>query len=166
MFHAGRAGSLQINPPCDGLLSKRLAGFRGGAKVAGLVSGQKFNELAGLHVTVDKVRFNPFAGAPADRPHCFVYFITIHNDSNSTVTIKGRKWVVANERGEITAVEADGVVGQFPRLSPGEKFSYNSFHLLETRKGAAEGAYIGVTDDGETVIARIPRFEMIVPPSA
>ena len=49
-----------------------------------------------------------------------------------TVTIKGRKWVVKNSRGEITAVEGDGVVGKCPCLEPGESFSYHSFHLNDT----------------------------------
>ena len=69
----------------------------------------EFLELAGLHVTVDRVVHYRDAQAPPDRPHCFNYFITIHNDSDVTVTIKGRKWVVKNARGEITAVEGDGV---------------------------------------------------------
>jgi ApaG protein len=124
-----------------------------------------FIELPGLHVTVDKVRFNPFASAPADRPYCFVYFITIHNDSNTGVTIKGRKWVVTNQHGEITAVEADGVVGQFPHLSPGEKFTYNSFHLLETPRGVAEGSYLGLDENGGRVVVRIPKFDLVAPKS-
>ncbi|HYE30310.1 MAG TPA: Co2+/Mg2+ efflux protein ApaG [Methylomirabilota bacterium] len=127
------------------------------------MSAGDFAELDGLHVTVDKVRFNPFASAPPDRPYCFIYFITIHNDSNSTVTIKGRKWVVTNEGGELTVVEGDGVVGQFPHLTPGEKFSYNSFHLLETPRGVAEGSYIGLDENGARIMVRIPRFDLVAP---
>src|SRR3954449_8787699 len=92
-----------------------------------------FLELPGLHVTVDRVAYYPDAQTPPDRPHCFVYFITIHNDSDVTVTIKGRKWVVTNERGEVIAVEGDGVVGEFPEIAPGDRFTYNSFHLNDTR---------------------------------
>ena len=82
-----------------------------------------FLELEGLRVTVDRVVYQPDVETPVERPHCFVYFITIHNDSDVTVTIKGRKWVVSNERGEITAVEGDGVVGQFPEIAPGDHFT-------------------------------------------
>jgi hypothetical protein len=32
----------------------------------------------------------------------FVYFITIHNDSELHVTIKGRKWVVTSDQGDLT----------------------------------------------------------------
>lgn len=64
---------------------------------------EPFVELKGLRVTLDKLVYQPAMQTPPDRPHCFVYFITIHNDSPHTVTIKGRKWVVRNDRGRITA---------------------------------------------------------------
>jgi ApaG protein len=120
-------------------------------------------ELPGLHVTVDQVVFQPDAQTPPDRPHCFAYFISIHNESDTGVTIKGRKWVVKNERGEITAVEGDGVVGQCPQLKPGEQFSYSSYHLFDTGSAVAEGSYLGVDAGGRKVLTRIPRFKMVVP---
>jgi ApaG protein len=120
-------------------------------------------ELPGLRVAVDRVEYQPEAQTPPDRPHCFVYFISIHNGSDRAVTIKGRKWVVTTERGEVTAVEGDGVVGQFPTIEPGEKFSYNSYHLLDSATAVAEGSYIGVDANGARVLTRIPRFRMVVP---
>ena len=123
-------------------------------------SGGEIMELKGLHVTVDRVVYNPAFEGPADRPYCFNYFISIHNQSTTHVAIKGRKWVVTNADGDVTAVEGAGVVGQFPELDPGDTFSYNSFHLLETKTGAAEGSYLGIDPDGRKVRARIPRFEM------
>ena len=101
------------------------------------MSGGDYLEPPGLRVTVDRVVYQPQVETPADRPHCFVYFLSIHNDTELAVTIKGRKWVVTNERGEVTAVEGDGVVGQFPTINPGDKFSYNSFHLVDTRTAVA-----------------------------
>jgi ApaG protein len=126
-------------------------------------SSRGFLEPKGLRVTVDRVIYNPKARTPADRPHCFVYVITIHNGSDHAVTIKGRKWVVTNDRGEVTALEGDGVVGQTPTIDPGQKFTYNSFHLLDTRTAKAEGSYVGMDDIGRKVLARIPAFEMAVP---
>ncbi len=120
-------------------------------------------ELAGLEVIVDQVLYRSDAPTPPDRPHCFAYHISIHNRSDTTVTIKGRKWIVRNARGEVTALEGDGVVGQFPELQPGEKFSYHSHHVLDTLTATADGSYIGVTADGRRVFTRIPRFEMRVP---
>ena len=126
-------------------------------------ASEKILELPGLRVTVDRVVYQPDALTLPERPHCFVYHITIHNDSAATVTIKGRKWVVRNASGEVTAVEGEGVVGQLPRMEPGEKFSYNSFHLLDARSAVAEGSYLGIDTNGRKVLTRIPRFEMVVP---
>ena len=126
-------------------------------------SSTAFIELPGLRVTVDRVEYQSEAQTPEDRPHCFVYFLSIHNDTDLAVTIKGRKWIVTNDRGEITAVEGAGVVGQFPTVNPGDKFSYNSFHLVDTRTAVAEGSYLGVDASGRTVLTRIPRFKLVVP---
>ncbi len=128
--------------------------------IAGVNVKTDFLELPGLHVTVDRVVHLRDAQTPPDRPHCFAYFITIHNDSDVAVTIKGRKWVVRNSRGEIMALEGDGVVGQFPRIEPGDTFSYNSAHLNDTTTAEAEGSYIGLDEQGRRVLTRIPKFEM------
>lgn len=112
---------------------------------------------------MDKVVYHPKAEAPSDRPHCFVYFITIHNDTEQFVTIKARKWVVTNAKGEVTALEGEGVVGQTPVIAPGESWSYNSFHLLDTTTAVAEGSYLGLDGEGRRVLARIPKFRMEVP---
>jgi ApaG protein len=120
------------------------------------------SELPGLRATVDRVLHMPHLDAPEDRPHPYVYFITIHNDSTEIVTIKGRKWVVTDAEGNHTVVEGDGVVGQTPRLEPGEHFSYNSYHVIGS-DSAAEGAFFGTTEKGDGVFTRIPSFAMKVP---
>ena len=123
----------------------------------------KFLEPAGLRVTVDRVVYQTDAETPPDRPHCFAYFISIHNNSDLAVTIKGRKWVVTNAQKQITVVEGDGVVGQFPTIEPGGKFSYNSRHFLDTETAVAEGSYLGLDALGRKVITRIPLFRLTVP---
>ena len=120
------------------------------------------SELEGLHVSIDRVVYMPHLEAPADRPYPFVHFITIHNDSAETVTIRGRKWVVTDDDGQQIVVEGDGVVGKVPRLAPGEKFDYHSYHVIGA-DSVAEGAFFGVTEDGRRVFTRIPRFELQVP---
>ena len=122
-----------------------------------------FLEPPGLWVSVDRVVYDPSLPAPVDRPHSFVYFISIHNDTPTTVTIKGRKWIVTNDRGQVMALEGDGVVGEFPVIPSGEKFSYNSRHLLDKNFAVAEGSYIGLDDLGRRVLTRIPKFKMVVP---
>ena len=119
-------------------------------------------QLDGLTVRVDDVIYMPSLDAPDERPHPFVYFISIKNVSGEKVTIRGRKWVVREDDGEVTVVEGDGVVGQSPVLGPGENFSYNSYHVTRG-DGTAEGAFFGETEDGEWVFTRIPEFQLKVP---
>src|SRR5262245_59770798 len=107
-------------------------------------------ELPGLRVNVDRVVHMPQLEAPPDRPHPFVYFITVKNESSVPVTIKGRKWVVTDADGKCLVIEGDGVVGEFPYLKPQTQFSYNSYHTIGS-DSVAEGAFFGVTDDGAAV---------------
>jgi ApaG protein len=122
-------------------------------------------EPTGLRVTVDRVVHHVSDHLPPERPHCFIYFITIHNDTDRLITIVGRKWVVTDSRGERTVVEGEGVVGQKPAIEPGGSFSYNSYHLLDAGCAWAEagGSYLGVDSDGRRVVTRIPLFRMVVP---
>jgi ApaG protein len=126
--------------------------------IAGMAT---ITELEGLSVKVDDVIYMPSLDAPAEKPHPFVYFISIQNNSGQRVTIQGRKWVV-KEGSEVTVVEGDGVVGQTPVLEPGEDFSYNSYHVVGA-DAVAEGAFFGKTGSGDWVFAKIPAFELCVP---
>jgi len=119
-------------------------------------------ELQGLNVKVDDVIYMPSLEAPEEKPHPFVYFISIRNQSGERVTIRGRKWIVREDDGEVTVVEGDGVVGQTPVIAPGEDFSYNSYHVV-ARNAVVEGAFFGETATGEWVFARIPSFRLEVP---
>jgi ApaG protein len=121
-----------------------------------------FKELEGLHVLIDRVVFSPDFETPPERPYAFVYSITISNDSQEVVTIRGRKWVITESDGSRFVVEGEGVVGEFPRIAPGEHFSYKSYMTVAT-DSYAEGAYLGITDEDLPVLTRIPRFHMRVP---
>ena len=123
----------------------------------------QFSSLAGLRVEVDRVQYDPSLGAPKDRPFPFAYHLSIHNDSEETVTLFGRKWVVADSTtGQTLVVEGDGIVGQFPRLTPGKVFSYNSYHVI-LNESRVTGAFFGTTDKGTPVRVTIPDFLMSPP---
>jgi ApaG protein len=130
------------------------------AHYRGVSSG--FRELTNLRVIIDRIVYMPALEAPPDRPYPFVYFITIDNQSTETVTIRGRKWVITDQAGQKIVVEGDGVVGEYPHLQPGERFSYNSYHVIGL-DSVAEGAFIGLTDEGTPFVVRIPQFKMDVP---
>jgi ApaG protein len=128
-----------------------------------MASHTELMELPGLKVTVDRLLYQRLKTEQSEKPHSFIYFISIHNNSDVAVTIRGRKWVVTHDDGSVLVVEGDGVVGETPTIQPGGKFSYNSRHIIGTDSAMAEGAYLGVDDSGRRVMMRIPRFRMEVP---
>src|SRR5688500_3503005 len=67
----------------------------------------RFEYLPGFTVTVDEVQYDPTRPAPPDRPHPFIYHVSIHNDSQETVNIFGRKWIVRDTDGDTLVVEGD-----------------------------------------------------------
>lgn len=126
--------------------------------------GKAMSEFTGVRVKVDDVIYMPSLEAPADRPHPFVYFISIHNDSPIPVTIRARKWVVREQDNGTMVVEGDGVVGQTPLIPPGSHFSYNSYHVI-AHDAVVLGAFFGETAAGEWFFARIPEFRLVIPHS-
>ena len=122
--------------------------------------------LPGLTARLDKLVYH-FGGKtpPPDKPHAFVYFITIHNGSENTVTLLGRKWVVMQADGSQLVIEGDKIVGETPRLPPGEQFSYNSYHVTGC-SAQSQGSFHGVDDLGRLVHVVLPVFSMVIPPEA
>ena len=123
----------------------------------------KPQEPEGLRVELDKLVYRRGGTElPPDRPHAFIYFLTIRNDSDRTVTLLGRKWVVEHGDGTQLVVEGDKIVGETPRLAPGEHFSYNSYHVTHC-DASAHGSFHGIDDEGRRIFVRIPRFAMQIP---
>lgn len=120
-------------------------------------------EIPGLTARLDKLCYHHGgASLPPDKPHAFVYFITIENGSDRTVTLLGRKWVVIHDDGTRLVIEGDKIVGETPRLAPGEEFSYNSYHVTGL-DAKAFGSFHGVDEFGERVHVILPAFEMRIP---
>ena len=120
-------------------------------------------ELYGLRVTLDRlVYFRDPDVLEADAPHAFIYFITIANLSNTTVTLNGRRWVIKSKDGHQNVFEGQGIVGKEPTLAPGEIFSYNSHHATHGNC-IAEGSFHGIDSSGDPIHVRIPSFEMTIP---
>jgi ApaG protein len=119
-------------------------------------------ELPGLSVRLDQLIHQMDPNLPAETPHAFVYFLTIENHSDREVTLLGRKWVVEQADGEKLVIEGDGIVGERPKLAPGESFSYNSFHVTG-QDALAYGSFHGVDSSACPIFVRIPAFEMKIP---
>jgi ApaG protein len=120
-------------------------------------------ELPGLTARLDKlVHHHGGISLPEDKPHAFVYYITICNGSDRTVTLLGRKWVIEYEDGTRQVIEGDKIVGETPRLAPGEEFSYNSHHITGSNARVL-GCFHGADENGGKVHVLLSPFELVVP---
>ena len=95
--------------------------------------------------------------------YVFAYTITIENHSDVQAQLLGRHWVITDANGKVQEVSGDGVVGEQPRLNPGESYKYSSGAVLETPVGAMEGRYRMQAADGIDFYAPIPAFTLAVP---
>jgi ApaG protein len=122
-------------------------------------------ELKGLKVTLDQVLYQyGKPGVPSETPHIFIYFLTIQNSSDETVTLLGRKWVIENSDGTQFVIEGDKIVGETPTLPPGDSFSYNSFHLTD-QNSRAFGSFHGIDGAKRKIHVQIPAFVLTIPKS-
>lgn len=87
----------------------------------------------------------------------------MENESDRVWTIARRHWRIVDSAGRVQAVDGEGVVGQTPTLSPGERFSYTSGAPLATPSGLMSGTYDLVGENGEELVAVIPAFSLDSP---
>ena len=95
--------------------------------------------------------------------YVFAYTITIENLSEVPAQLLSRHWVITDANGKVQEVSGDGVVGEQPKLGPGETYRYSSGAVLETPVGAMQGSYRMHADDGGDFDAPIPPFTLAVP---
>ena len=101
--------------------------------------------------------------SPEDERYVFTYTVTLTNTGKTAAQLISRHWVITDGTGKIQEVRGLGVVGEQPRLAPGEKFSYSSGSVMETPVGTMHGTYQMTAEDGHRFDAEIPPFVLAVP---
>jgi ApaG protein len=101
--------------------------------------------------------------SPRDDRYVFAYTITISNEGALTAQLKTRHWIITDARGVVEEVRGDGVVGEQPRLGPGQSFQYTSGCVLNTPIGTMHGTYRMWRDDGSYFDAVIAPFSLASP---
>ena len=95
--------------------------------------------------------------------YLFGYTIKIANQGTVAVQLISRHWIITDSNERIQEVRGQGVVGEQPRLKPGEVFEYSSSASLETPVGTMRGSYQMVAEDGTRFDAPIPEFTLSIP---
>jgi ApaG protein len=101
--------------------------------------------------------------APEDNHFVWAYHVVIENRGRETVQLQSRHWRITNARGEVSEVRGPGVVGEQPRLEPGDAFEYASGVPLTTPSGIMTGSYRMETQHGENLDIEIPAFSLDSP---
>ena len=79
----------------------------------------------------------------------YAYRIRIENVGEDAQTLMSRHWIITDSDGETREVRGDGIVGEQPRLEPGDTHEYQSMADLSTPWGTMEGTYRFIGDDGD-----------------
>ena len=115
-----------------------------------------------IEVSVE-TRFVASESDPAQNQYLFAYTITIANRGDEPAQLLNRYWLITNGDGDQQEVRGPGVVGNQPRLAPGEAFRYTSACPLDTEVGVMQGHYEFRADDGELFEVPIAPFSLQTP---
>ena len=115
-----------------------------------------------IKVSVDPVYLDDQSD-PEDFHYVWAYHVKIENLGEDTVQLLRRHWNITDSKGRTQEVRGEGVVGEQPRLKPGQGFRYTSGAVLETPVGTMQGSYQMVGQDGSQFDAQIPVFRLAVP---
>lgn len=110
-----------------------------------------------------RTRYLDEQSAPEQNRYVFAYTIQLRNRGPQPAQLLSRHWIITDANGRVEEVRGEGVVGEQPRLRPGEGFEYTSGAVLETAMGTMRGAYQWVADDGTPFEAPIPQFILSIP---
>ena len=108
-------------------------------------------------------RFLPEQSQPEQERFAFAYTVTLSNAGELPAKLLSRHWVITDGNGNVQEVRGSGVIGQQPRLEPGQSHTYSSGTMMTTRVGNMHGSYQMLADDGTRFDAPIAPFRLAVP---
>ena len=116
----------------------------------------------GIEISVESFHLEA-QSLPEQDHYVFAYRIRIKNQSDWTVQLISRNWIITDSTGEVKHVQGEGVVGEQPILKPGEEYEYMSGSQLKSPLGTMEGSYQMQTERGKMFDVQIPCFALEVP---
>ncbi|HZL35797.1 MAG TPA: Co2+/Mg2+ efflux protein ApaG [Tepidisphaeraceae bacterium] len=108
-------------------------------------------------------QYLPEHSDPGQPQYLYGYTIVVSNVGDRPAQLMSRHWIIIDAHGRREDVRGPGVIGQTPRLEPGQAFKYQSFCPLRTSWGTMEGQYQMQYDDGKSFEVPIGRFYLRVP---
>ncbi|MBW2936648.1 Co2+/Mg2+ efflux protein ApaG [Aureisphaera sp. CAU 1614] len=96
------------------------------------------------------------------KQYAFSYEVLIENQSQHSVQLNSRFWLIKDALNETETVEGEGVIGEQPIIEPGGKHQYNSGCVLVSPFGSMQGYYKMKTPFSEIEVT-IPLFKLNAP---
>ena len=115
-----------------------------------------------IRVSVKPI-FLDHQSTPSEDHYVWAYQVTIENTGGETVQLLNRHWRITDAHGRMQEVKGEGVVGEQPRLRPGELFEYTSGTPLTTPSGLMMGSYEMEGEGGQRFDIDIPAFSLDSP---
>lgn len=103
-------------------------------------------------------RYSPENSKPLEDDWVFQYTVRITNQSEETVQLVTRHWIITDGVGDVEQVNGPGVVGEQPVLGPGASFKYSSWCRLKTPTGTMRGTYQMLRSAGDEFDIEIAPF--------
>jgi len=116
----------------------------------------------GVRVRV-RTKFLPEQSDPVRGIRVFAYTIRISNEGPAPAKLLNRRWVIKDSWGHTREVRGPGVVGEQPRIEPGQEYEYTSFCPLPTTQGSMQGSYDMQRDDGKRFDVSVGEFFLFEP---
>jgi ApaG protein len=110
-----------------------------------------------------EAQYDPSRSRPQHSEWFFLYTVSITNESQDTVQLMSRHWIITDGMGNVEQVQGPGVVGKQPVLAPRQSFEYTSGCPLTTPFGAMHGTYQMVNQAGEKFDIEIAPFTLTEP---
>ena len=110
-----------------------------------------------------QTRYLPDQSEPEDERFAFAYTVRMTHLGGAPAQLVDRHWVITDADDCVEEVRGPGVVGQTPRLEPGQSFEYTSGAVLRTPVGHMQGSYGWQTDDERRFRSPIPGFVLSMP---
>jgi ApaG protein len=110
-----------------------------------------------------KSEYLPEQSNPTESRYVFAYHVTITNEGSQPARLLTRHWIIMDGEARTQEVRGDGVVGEQPRLAPGETYEYTSGTVLDTPVGSMHGSYGMIDEAGQAFDAAIPAFTLAIP---
>ncbi|MBX6393313.1 MAG: Co2+/Mg2+ efflux protein ApaG, partial [Burkholderiales bacterium] len=86
-----------------------------------------------------QTQYLPEQSDERDERYVFAYTITLENVGTVPAQLISRHWIITDGNHQVQEVRGLGVVGEQPRLEPGQSFRYTSGAALPTPVGTMRG---------------------------